>query len=368
MNYFLPPEKMKIVLEYPFARDYFEGKTRRFEFLENLEIFKSELIERGLTENDIEILKHELSEREFDEIIATLSQKTRLATLRLKNNDVNYRFDGLSRLSFMNFADAIPCVPLIEQMLKDEVSLVRERAIKVLQTLQSKSSIPLIDQMLNDPNPYVRDMAIEVLPTLSDELRHHALYMGLDKQFFTPGEKGLGRVKRLEFPKTGSGDSRIISLGGNLAGKVIIRIVDGEAFSQWKKALEAVDAWRKAGFDYIPVEPILMKKGELMVRPFKTREIKDPDNPKWYESVYPGEEKYIVYTQVLGPSLADFLKDTSKAKFVNELLRMKHKVINVLQAMSVIHEHPHDANFCVGMYRDKPRLYIIDFDTINPGI
>lgn len=369
MNYFLPPEKMRIVLEYPFARDYFEGKTRRFEFLENLEIFKSELIERGLTENDIELLKHELSEREFNEIINSLPAEIKESALFLKIENDYAKVAGISKLSSMNITGTIPLIEqmlkasyeyvrrtaikalsqlesklsiiLIERMLKDQSSFVRSTAIEALLILHSKSSIPLIEQMLQDPEQSVRSEATNALSLLSSNikyLKYHRLYTNQEDRFFEPGKKGtLGEVKRREFAKTGS---RTILLGGTLAGKVIIRIVSEKAFLAWKRALESVDAWKEAGFDYVPVEPILMKKGKLLFHKFE----KD------------GEIYYRVYTKILlGTALYI-------SPFVDSLQPLCKKISAVLEELKIEHGHLHLGNFIVEMHEGKPRLYVIDFD------
>lgn len=196
-------------------------------------------------------------------------------------------------------------------------------------------------------SPYVQNLVktIDDLPKLYAEIpnlriRAHRLYKKQsiegDESFF---KSGTGIVRR-EFEKTGS---RIILLGGNLVGKVIVRVITVPAFLAWKQAFEAKDAWARAGFDYIPIEPILSKGTEL--RAYKIKNI----------------DYYRVYTKVLGPSLLKFTEKNDK-ELKRQLYAIKDKIINVLEALGVSHGHLHEENFCVEFKDNKIRLYAIDFD------
>ena len=167
-------------------------------------------------------------------------------------------------------------------------------------------------------------------------VRSHALYYKQKESFFS-GERN---IIRNEFEKTGS---RTILLGGKLVGKVIIRIVTKSAFLSWKKALESENEWKKEGFDYIPVEPILTKNEKLLA--FKTK-----------------KGQYRVYTAVLGQSLATFLKSSTNQYAEEYLINLRYKITRVLNKLKITHGHTHDSNFCVERKDNKLRLYIIDFD------
>ncbi len=54
---FLPEEKRKILLQYPFVHRFLEGKLKFKVFLEDLEAFKQDLMKKGITESDISALR-----------------------------------------------------------------------------------------------------------------------------------------------------------------------------------------------------------------------------------------------------------------------------------------------------------------------
>jgi len=143
-------------------------------------------------------------------------------------------------------------VPLVERKLTD-VPEVRSEAVSVLMELNSKRSVPLIEPLLRDPNPKVHSATVSALAALSDKPEHHRLYSNQPEAFF---EKDRRRFA--EFQKT---HSQIQLIGGNLAGKAIVRFISESSFLGWKKAFEAESAWKEAGFDYVPIEPILRTKG-----------------------------------------------------------------------------------------------------------
>lgn len=53
---FLPKEKRKILLKYPFVREFLREKVNKSNFLSNLTSFKKELLKKGITENDIKMI------------------------------------------------------------------------------------------------------------------------------------------------------------------------------------------------------------------------------------------------------------------------------------------------------------------------
>lgn len=55
---FLSKEKRKILLEYPFIKEYLDGKITQQTFLENLYIFKPDLIAKGITDAEIKLLEN----------------------------------------------------------------------------------------------------------------------------------------------------------------------------------------------------------------------------------------------------------------------------------------------------------------------
>ncbi|MEK6955667.1 MAG: hypothetical protein AABW52_03330 [Nanoarchaeota archaeon] len=176
----------------------------------------------------------------------------------------------------------------------------------------------------------------DILSSLSTETRDQRLYSGVDDEKFWDQKRN---IVRKDFNKTGS---ETILLGGKLAGKVIIRVVSERALLTWKKALES-EIWKKEGFDYIPIEPILTKNGKLRA----------------YKTVY-GE--YRVYTKVLGPNLVSFLTNPENRKYSKELYILRGKIIRALEEIEISHGHDHEFNFCISKEDDEIKLYMIDFD------
>ena len=226
---------------------------------------------------------------------------------------------------------------IIINLLSDENADVRKHAIAYLGQNPSKDTITLIKPLLKDKDQQVRSTAIMVLSGLSDDIKHHALYSQQEPEFFEKGRK----ILRKKLEKTGG---ETVLLGGELVGKVVIKVINEQAFLAWKKAFESVDVWLKSGFDYIPVEPILMKNGRLRARKIKSG-------------------AYEVATVVLGPTMWSFLNNSANSKFEHELNEQRKNITLVLEdKLRIYHGHIHNTNFCVKLYGDKPRLYIIDFD------
>ncbi len=102
--------------------------------------------------------------------------------------------------------------------------------------------------------------------------------------------------------------------------------------------------WKRLGFDYVPVEPILSKNGKLRIS--KTTQWK----------------KYRVYAKVLGPSLKEFLNSPGNNKYAEYLNGLRWKIIKGLKILGISHGHYHEDNFCVDYNNQVLRIYIIDFD------
>lgn len=356
MQYFLSREKMSIFFKFFFVTDFLNGKIERDEFLKELDLFKSNLGSENITENDIEVLKRELSPREYHTLVKSLPKKAKSAILGLKNPDPLKRKLAINALASFNLATVIH---LGEQMLKDPDPSVRRYTIEFLVRLKSANSVPLIKNMLEDIDGGVRDSARNALSNLHT-LMGHKLYQESDSSFFTlKSNRNLVQIKRREF---GKGGSRLILLGGKLAGQAIVRIVHQEGFLAWKKALEAREYWVKAGFEYTPVEPILMKNGKLLAQKFITKKAESGQAIKWWESDQGNDIMYRVYTKVLGPNLGDFLLDPLNNQFKSDLRKSRRLIMSVLRKLKVWHGHLHEGNFCVEMYQSRPRLYVIDFD------
>lgn len=279
-------------------------------------------------------------------------------------------------------------IPLLRELLKQcdvydprPVQLIASALIVSLATLTDKDSIPYIakfldsynnrlrqdacvslgylyaidyvdkltDIMNNDPDYNVRRRARQALKYIKSthegeyDLRKHLLYMGQPESFFKPGFP-----KRAAFEKTGS---ETILLGGAQAGKAIIRIVDEIAFKAWLQALSS-DVWKKYGFDYVPVEPILRRwDGSLRVKKIPTHQLSIRPRSAYH---------YRVFTKVLGPPMKLYIAKHPEHREV--LLKYTEAIKKLLKKIGIEHGHTHDFNFCVDTSTGKPRLYVIDFD------
>jgi len=394
---FLPERTREILLSYPFIKEIVEAKLKKRQFLKRireflsikskkgtflraLQSFKSDPSFKEVKDQEIKVLTSWLFQdgyEEIDAMIDLLPPRERQIALWLKKG--NGGIDQSNAINSLVRLGSNETIPLLEEIAKnDHSTIVRCDAIRALGELASKSSIPLIEGITkSDPDEYVRQWARRILAVLSTKLEHHILYSAQQPEFFIPGKAGaLGEIKKRNFEKEGSG---LVLLGGKLAGKVIIRIVSENAFFAWKKAFESEDAWRKAGFNYVPVEPIMRDAfGKLRAYPFRYEEKTNPSwwpsESKWWSSeakyrrkLIPGEIFYRVYAQVLGSSLLVFLKNPNNQSFRPHLEGVRDLIISVLEKLQISHRHLHDNNFCIEMRGGIPRLYVIDFDaSISP--
>lgn len=246
-------------------------------------------------------------------------------------------------------------LPLIAKYLDSADPELRAYACHCLGYLYGIAYIEKIQSISkDDPDPMVRKFALKALKYIksAQEGRHdvskHLLYVDQPETFFEPGFP-----KREHFEKTGS---ETILLGGAQAGKAIVRVVDDIAFKAWLQALSS-DIWKKYGFDYVPVEPILRRwDGSLRVKKVPSMSMPAADFPKKPRSAF----SYRVFTKVLGPPLALFI---GKHPEYRDVLKKYADIIKmVLKKIGIEHGHTHDFNFCVDTSKGKPRLYVIDFD------
>ena len=156
---------------------------------------------------------------------------------------------------------------------------------------------------------------------------------GLEKQF-----------SRKEFPKTGT---KTVLFGGSLKNNAILRIIPNHAFISWMKAYSAVEDWKEAGFEYVPIEPIL-----------KANLCKDGKNAR-------------AYAGVLGVSVGKYLEMYSNREHHKNVRQQVEVIKETLKKIGVSHGHEHNNNFCVLHERTPegeidwsktPRVYCIDFD------
>lgn len=194
----------------------------------------------------------------------------------------------------------------------------------------------------------------ETTPTSS------ALYDGVSEQFFNPPDPGA--IPVAAFEKTHSSTTL---LGGGKTGEEIIRVVDGTALQAWIQAYES-NTWSKTGLGYNPVEPILSMQGSYRIYA-DTEQAKQSQKQVSPRQIR-GEETYAVYTEVLGPSVAEVLgigrnELPRTFKYRAEFNQLRTLLLDALQKAGVRHGHPHWGNFCLSKKnKDVLQLYIIDFD------
>ncbi|PKL72117.1 hypothetical protein CVV26_02925 [Candidatus Kuenenbacteria bacterium HGW-Kuenenbacteria-1] len=152
---------------------------------------------------------------------------------------------------------------------------------------------------------------------------------------------------RQNFEKGGSKKKspKTTLIGGGLKNKTIIRHIKPEHFLTWQKVYKNYKLWEKAGFDYVPIEPI---------QSFKLNK----------------ENLVNVYSGVLDLDLYDWKQITDE--FVKELEEDREKIIEILEKNKIKHGHTNVVkNFCLRFFRDKngnvdfnqkPRIYLIDWD------
>mgnify|MGYP001559533956 CR=1 FL=1 len=276
-------------------------------------------------------------------------------------------------------------VNLIRQGLKEPVQFVREAAIEQIQSAPEKSRVALIEEALHDPIQVNRIAALRQVvhieqtkrrPLIDAVFADEHMHPGIEKtrfleQISLPPEDDNARIKQLKdlaqtqplyddvkkrffhrpFSKTGSGTTLLDIVPGNkdqsLREKIIIRHIPLFAFETWRQAYEASDAWKAAGFDYVPIEPIVKvatSSTSLFQVDVATRVLQAPSLKTW-------EQKTKLY--------------------VEDLDRQQQRILETLSTLGIEHGHPHRSNFVVLFERDAdgqpnlekpPRLYLIDFD------
>ena len=210
----------------------------------------------------------------------------------------------------------------------------------------------LVQEGLASQNVEVRRVAVEMIEKAPKkeipQLVQTALEKGLENELVVPplykhkyADIGNASFSRRRFDKT---DSETTLVGGELMGKAIIRHIKPEAFLLWQKVYENYELWRKNGFDYVPIEPILSYRLNEQGLVDVYSSVLDLDYTKW---------------------------QNISNKFLVELEEQRTKILKVLKDEKISHSHPIDSNFCLRFFRnpqgkvdfDKtPRLYLIDWD------
>lgn len=146
----------------------------------------------------------------------------------------------------------------------------------------------------------------------------------------------------VEFEKTGSN----LYVGQKSSG-VSVRVIPLSSFTLWMKAYLSEETWKSAGFEYVPVEPIMSVAAA------------EP----------PGCEIAVQTINLPGKSLHESIHTYSRS--VQDKIRDQQKrIVATLQALGIKHGHLHNNNFVLAPRLTKgrpdpsktPRIYVIDFD------
>jgi len=167
----------------------------------------------------------------------------------------------------------------------------------------------------------------------------------VEPPLYTRSENSNSSIfSRDKLSKTGT--ETTLLLGNKFKDNLIIRHLEEPCFLAWQKAYESYTHWSKAGFDYIPIEPIhSFKYSEHTQLVDVAAGVLDLNLDEWYQ----------------------FSGDTFK-EYLDE---QKDKIISTLKELGITHGHANNANFCLRFYRNEdggvdinrmPRIYLIDFD------
>ncbi len=154
--------------------------------------------------------------------------------------------------------------------------------------------------------------------------------------------------------------SRLATTGANVSAllgkyreKVVARDFPVDRYLVWKKAFEAHQLWRKNGYEYVPIEPIIgvKKIGAGLNTDNSFRDLR-------------------VFSGFVGVSAAGWFRNNTRhaSHIMNEMTRITKILTDDLK---ISHGHPHIGNFGLVFPRKSdgsldfekpPRLYMIDFD------
>ena len=279
-------------------------------------------------------------------------------------------------------------LPLVKEGLDSGNSAVEEFAVNFIPYLPSNERTGFIREALQHANARVRSIAVQSIPDMPKNEREELLKLQdalIEKGIVFPvSQEKVSKENHLEaviqqdpaesaylkalaiktplykrergrffhrpFVKSGS-ETTLLDIvpgqeGASLRDRVIVRHIPLEAYLQWRRIYEAVDVWKKHGFGYVPIEPIV-----------KVARNKDG-----------GVD---VFARVIqGPALATWLNRAANL-YTTQIQDEAGRIEDVLDELGVVHGHTHGGNFLVYFDRDQqgevdlgrvPNVYLIDFD------
>jgi hypothetical protein len=238
----------------------------------------------------------------------------------------------------------------IEIGLSSDDEEIQKTAVRMIQFAEKGLRLKLIKIGLNSEDPVLKKEYAKIIHSVPEEKDRKQL-LDLAKQklgnalveppLYDRSNISEDHFSREEFGKTGSGTTLV---GGELKDKAIFRHMAPDAFLTWQEAFEDHRMWKRAGFDYVPIEPIL--------------------------SFHYNKNGLVdVSSGVLDISFGEW-KGMS-GDFSQKLAEEKNEIKKVLSDEGIVHGHSHNDNFCLRFfrkgngdidYRKKPRIYLIDFD------
>ncbi len=260
------------------------------------------------------------------------------------------------RESNTKLVDDLPSI--IRIMFTGSDPFIRREAIRLIPQMPEQERTRLVEQGMKDMNSFIRREAIGLISFLpKDEQDRLWKLVGIDlKAPASASETKLykhhpqgERFFRSPFRKTGSATTLLDKLPGSektLRDQVILRHIDIVPYLAWKRAYEASDFWKKKGFNYVPIEPIVSvrhKKASWKVDVF-TRVLRGPSVDTWRFQGGAYQKEIQTQIKILSQSMDE---------------------------LGIHHGHMHEGNFVVCFERSPidevildrpPRVYIIDFD------
>jgi len=233
------------------------------------------------------------------------------------------------------------------KLAKSGSGYVQWRSMQLLGEMGIKRAIPLLKKGLTSPDPLVHTTAGWALDKLGVNM---VLYQekNLDPAFTRPKGKFPPRVMQNK-----SHQSTTL-LGGRLYNRALIKGkrtkahpegYSADQLTYWLRSLN--HDWKKAGWSYNPVEPILQK----------------PNGRYRYYKNKDGTFRVSVGV-VKGQNAQSFLLANNNQKSKEFVLEQMHRITEELKKIGVYYAHPKPANFIVQKRLGRPRVYVIDFDYV----
>jgi hypothetical protein len=240
-----------------------------------------------------------------------------------------------------------PNVNDLMKLVKSDNPYAQWRSVSILGDLGVKKAIPLLKKALASTDSLTRSSAHFALDKLGVPLK---LYQGhnLDPAFTRPKKGFIPRAVQAK-----SHQSTIL-LGGSLFNKALVKgkRIRGHStgytqaqLDYWLKALN--HDWKRAGWKYNPVEPILKKPNG------KYRYYKNKDGT------------FRVSAGVIrGQNAGSFLLTNNSKESKDFVMGEMNKIVAELKGIGIHYAHPKPDNFIIQRIGKKLRVFIIDFDYV----